>query len=414
VQEAGRLGTIRVYRPSGTPVALVFLFSDRNGWSSALDDTAAALAARGTAVVGVDLPQYLRGLAASDDGCHYVISELEDLSHRLQREFAFPAYQWPVLAGVGAGGTLAYAALAQSPAATIAGAIGPDSAPPLATRVPLCPGAPSEPVSSGGFVYAKGGKLHGWWDALPAGDAPGSDLGAAIGRHIDGEQAPGVPDQLKDLPITEVRAAHAGDTMAVIYSGDGGWRDIDKQMAHVLAVQGVPVVGVDSLRYFWHRKEPDTLARDLERIVRYYGAAWGTGRVLLVGYSFGADVLPFIVSRLSPEICNRVEQVSLLGLSPDAAFEFHVTDWLPGLPAGETKPVLPELLRLDLRRVQCVYGADETDTLCRAPELAGAEIIGTTGGHHFDGDYRALAARVMDGAQRRRDQIPATGACRPS
>ena len=81
-----------------------------------------ALADENTAVVGVDLPSYLHGLASSDDGCHYVIAEIEDLSHQLERELGFAGYRSPVLAGVGAGGPLAYAALAQSPAATIGGA----------------------------------------------------------------------------------------------------------------------------------------------------------------------------------------------------------------------------------------------------------------------------------------------------
>ena len=49
----------------------------------------AASPGRGVAVVGVDLPAYRRGLAASDDGCHYLISEVEDLSKRVQREFGF-------------------------------------------------------------------------------------------------------------------------------------------------------------------------------------------------------------------------------------------------------------------------------------------------------------------------------------
>ena len=31
----------------------------------------------------------------------------------------------------------------------------------------------------------------------------------------------------------------------------------------------------------------------------------------------------------------------------------------------------------------------------------GAEIIETAGGHHFDGDYDALALRILDGFRRR-------------
>ena len=64
--------------------------------------------------------------------------------------------------------------------------------------------------------------------------------------------------------------------------------------------------------------------------------------------------------------------------------------------------------RLDLARVQCFYGEEEEDTLCRAPELAAAERIGTRGGHHFDGDYAKLAQRILDGALRRSGQRATT------
>jgi type IV secretory pathway VirJ component len=52
--------------------------------------------------------------------------------------------------------------------------------------------------------------------------------------------------------------------------------------------------------------------------------------------------------------------------------------------------------------VQCVYGEEEEDSLCRAPLFRGTELIETKGGHHFDGDYRALAQRILDGYEKRR------------
>jgi type IV secretory pathway VirJ component len=204
-----------------------------------------------------------------------------------------------------------------------------------------------------------------------------------------------------DVPVVELPAAAPGDTLAVIYSGDGGWRDLDKQIGEALTRDGIPVVGIDSLRYFWRARRPEGLAHDLRRILAHYGGLWGTRRTMLVGYSFGADVLPFIVNRLPPEVRRGVVQVSLLGLSSRATFQFHVTDWLRTAPRPNDPAILPEAARLDLRRVQCFYGADETDSLC--PELGrrGAEVVRTSGGHHFDGDYAALARRIRDGLARR-------------
>jgi type IV secretory pathway VirJ component len=416
-RDEGRFGRVQAYAPTnGGAAGLVFLFSDAGGWNAALDADARALAGEGVAVVGVDLPQYLRGLAASDDGCHYLISEVEDLSKRLQRDLAFPIYRTPILAGIGAGGALTYAALAQTPAATVAGAVSIDPAPALGTTVPLCAGAPSAAAPGGGFSYGVAPHLPGWWlvsrrDALPPAlqplATPGSNDGDAAQRLLAAVRAglattsAVAPPALAELPLVEIPVERPHGLMAVIYSGDGGWRDIDKQLGDTLAAAGVPVVGVDCLRYFWRARTPEEVGRDLGRIIDAYGTRWQTPRVLLIGYSFGADILPFAYNRLPEAARARVVQLSLLGVEPRAAFEFSVTGWFGGKPPADAPAVLPELQRIPLAMVQCFYGDEEEDTLCRDPALAAAEIIRTEGGHHFDGDYEALARRILAGAARR-------------
>lgn len=416
VRDEGRLGRVRIYADGASDAGLVFLFSAASGWSRDLPGVAGRIAREGALVVGVDLPAYLQGLRASDDGCHYVVAELEDLSHRLQREHGFPSYRTPILAGLGEGALLAYAALAQSPAATIAAAISVDPAPALGTRVPLCEGAPASADPAGGYRYGPGHELPGYWWASPrqglppalaalAQDPPGAaptggadERLAALVLAALAQQAP-ARASLREIPLVELPVTGRPEQMAVIYSGDGGWRDLDKQIAGVLAREGTPVVGVDSLRYFWSEKSPDGVAADLARILRHYRATWGARRVLLVGYSFGAGILPFAVRRLPAELRADVIQISLLGLSPRAPFEVSVAGWLGAHDRG--LPVLPELRSLDLGEVQCFYGEEEDDTLCPAPELAGAERIRTSGGHHFDGDYVGLARRILSGAVRR-------------
>ena len=389
---AGRLGRVAVFPPHGGREGFVYLLSGTGGWNSALDEVALRVASQGVAVVGVDLPSYLAGLAAtSADQCHYTVAELEEWSHRLQRELGFEHYRSPILAGVGAGATLAHAALAQSPAATLAGAIGAEPAPALATRVPLCPGAKSR-AARDGFAYDAPAALPGFW--REAGSA--AQLAAAIGSALAANA--GEAGELADLPLVEIPAAGAAARFAVIYSGDGGWRDLDKQVGEALAAHGTPAVGVDSLRYFWRAKTPEGVAVDLARIIGHYRRAWGARDVLLVGYSFGAGILPFAVNRLPAEERAAVLQISLLGLEPRAPFEIAVTGWLGGVPA-DAQPVLPELDQLDLARVQCFYGAEEKQTLCTDPDLARAELIRTSGGHHFDGDYGALARRILEGAE---------------
>ena len=76
----------------------------------------------------------------------------------------------------------------------------------------------------------------------------------------------------------------------------------------------MPTVGLNSLKYFWKARTPEEATRDVARILRHYLAAWHKERVLLIGYSFGADVLPFVVNRLPAELRAHIVSVSLLGI----------------------------------------------------------------------------------------------------
>ncbi|MEA2779254.1 MAG: hypothetical protein QOK29_798, partial [Rhodospirillaceae bacterium] len=131
-----------------------------------------------------------------------------------------------------------------------------------------------------------------------------------------------------------------------------------------------------------------------------YGDKWHTGPIALVGYSFGADVLPFAVDRLPAELRARIVQLSLLGYGGKADFKIHIAGWLGESTSAAALPAAPEMARIDSRRVQCFYGADESDSACPGLAASGAELVMLSGGHHFGGDYGAIAARIADGLTR--------------
>src|SRR5881628_1208854 len=109
--------------------------------------------------------------------------------------------------------------------------------------------------------------------------------------------------KVDNLPLIKVPAKAPGrDELAVLLTGDGGWAQTDKGLSEALTKGGIPVVGWNSLRYFLKRRDPDRSAKDLERILRHYLPLWHKERVILIGYSFGADVMPFLASRLPPDL----------------------------------------------------------------------------------------------------------------
>ncbi len=198
-----------------------------------------------------------------------------------------------------------------------------------------------------------------------------------------------------DLPLAVIPAAPGTHSrwFGVFLSGDGGWVGIDRQISHALAARGIPMVGWDSLRYFWTPRTPEGSAQDLDRVLRHFALRWGKSRVLLVGYSQGADTLPFMINRLPPTTHAIVGLTALLGISDSAQFEFHVANWLGSTRGGI--PTAPELARWTGSHYLCLYGRSDREATCAHSQSPWAISVEMPGGHHFDGHYAAIADRIL-------------------
>ena len=192
------------------------------------------------------------------------------------------------------------------------------------------------------------------------------------------------------LPLIHVPpTSGTSDTAVIFVSGDGGWAALDKGVSRVFAANGMPVAGLDALKYFWKKRTPEEASADLERII----AEAHKPRVLLVGYSRGADVLPAMISRLPAAVRARIRLIALLGASPRVELEFHVADWLRSSSKG--MPVKPEVDKLTSEHILCLAGEDDKDSLC--PIISGPRIttVMLKGAHHFDGGYDKLAHIIL-------------------
>jgi type IV secretory pathway VirJ component len=440
----GRFKHVEVFRPSGGVKHFALLMSGDGGWSSKLATIAESLAAEGTMVAGIDTAELFTSLEKDGGSCVAPDGDLENLSHYIQAYYKLPTYFTPILIGHSAGATLAYTTLAQAPPGIFAGAVTLSFCVDLDLRKPLCQtqGLRFKPLAHGaGAQLLPPAKLNAPWIALHGtrdrvcpisrarafiASTPGAKLVElpGVAHNYSGtkgwleqfdaayasiastqvQRLPVPPASLADLPIVEVEATGTAapanaDTFAVLISGDGGWAGIDKEVASLLAERGVPTAGVDSLRYFWSVREPAGLARDIDRIVRYYAFHWKKKHAILIGYSQGADVLPFAVNRLPKATRALVSLTALIGVSSSAAFEFHVANWVGADSAG--LPVQPEIDRLSSVDTLCIYGDDDTDTICPKVSAQHARVVELSGGHHFGGNYLPLAQLILDRAAAR-------------
>jgi type IV secretory pathway VirJ component len=390
----GLFSDLHVSRPAGAPrrfVMLVTAGAEPNARENAM--LHAMLDAEAMVATVPLAPFYVR-LAAQDGKCTYAPGAFENLSRYLQAFEQVPGYLPPVLAGADRTASYVHSVLQQAPAGTFAAGMGVGTQP-LALTPPPCAPKPAPAPSHAASGAALEAPATPWIEVPESG---GDAFARAFARLPLPQAAMAAPPaQLDGLPIVEVPTTQAGKRFAVLLSGDGGWAGIDKSLGTALAAQGVPVAGFDSLRYFWGPRTPEELAADLDRVIRYYAAHWSRSEVLLVGYSQGADVLPFALNRLPAATRASVRMTALLGPGQKASFEFHLTNWIG--PSGD-RPIAPEALKLSAASTLCIYGAAEKDSLC--PELAPehARAVALTGGHHFGGDYAALAALILDAMPR--------------
>lgn len=197
------------------------------------------------------------------------------------------------------------------------------------------------------------------------------------------------------MPVVEVPVTNPRDNVTIFYSGDGGWRDLDRTVAGEMAALNYPVVGVDVLRYFWEHKTPEQAAADLATTMAYYRKTWGVKSFVLAGYSFGADILPAIYNHLPPQDKDSVALLVLLALANSADFEIHVSGWL-GQSSGE-KSLAPELAQIPKHKILCIYGKEEkAETACTHLLNSESKILELPGGHHFDQDYPKLTRQILD------------------
>jgi type IV secretory pathway VirJ component len=206
-------------------------------------------------------------------------------------------------------------------------------------------------------------------------------------------------------PAESAARAHAG-TFVLILSGEGGWRSFDDQLARWMSERGYWVGGIDCMRYFWKPQDDRrALASDVSRytdaLVRAAGAT-GNARVVLAGYSFGADLAPWIGG--APTRDARVAALVLIGPDRQGSLEFRLSEMMGLAPTAHVFDTASALADASGIPILFIHGArDGTST---TPALAEAftgrkELVVVPGAtHHFAGHEEELKHAVLDGLER--------------
>lgn len=200
-------------------------------------------------------------------------------------------------------------------------------------------------------------------------------------------------------PFTDVmpRAAPRRDVAAVVMSGDMGFKvGMGRKIAARLADEGIAVVGVNSLTAFNTRKTPQEATALVEQAMQRAEAIGHAHRVILIGQSYGADMLHVGLAGLPRSLRGQVAMTALV--VPGATVEFRASPGETLTFAMAEDDAMPTARTLDWTPLLCVFGEEEEGSLC--PLLWGKNVhaVSLPGGHplHYDADavFRELRGEM--------------------
>lgn len=444
----GTFGKIILYHPAKKPTSVALFVSGDGGWESGVINMAKNIADQGALVLGIDAKHYRQSLNKLSADCYYPAADFEQLSLMIQKKYGFPAYFKPVLIGYSYGATLVYGILAQAPANTFKGAIALGFCPELDLAKPLCKGtalvfhAIKEGKSyyldktqglTAPFIALNGLKDlscpfaatkdflknlpmaelvtlpkvgHGFSIAdnwLPQFNAAYKKIMAAPSfTQIKTAQNELLKTQKLlplpgDLPLTLIPSAAKNNLPMVFFvSGDGGWTSFDQSLSEAIAKKGMPVVGMDSQKYFWNEKTPEKSTEDISKAIAHYMQQWNKKSFVLMGFSFGASVIPFVADRLTSEMKKNIRGVIALSPDENADFEIHIADMLNFGKNKGSYNVLAEMTKIKELNPVCFFGKEEDNDVKEKLLKEGIKTIILPGGHYYNKDYSGLAERIFE------------------
>ncbi|VXC55423.1 AcvB/VirJ family lysyl-phosphatidylglycerol hydrolase [Sphingomonas sp. 8AM] len=178
-------------------------------------------------------------------------------------------------------------------------------------------------------------------------------------------------------------------TQVLFLSGDMGLNaGMGPRLIAALTAGGLPVLGFNSLTAFGTRRTPAEAAATVATAVARAERMPGVSRVVLIGQSFGADMLQYASARLPRSLRPEVAQVILLVPGNSLLFKASPGGIWDGAPDA---PAVPSARRIDWTPLTCIQGAEEHASLC--PSIRGINIrrIVLPGGHFMNYDVPLIA-----------------------
>ncbi|SFE78191.1 virulence protein (VirJ) [Chitinophaga sp. CF118] len=202
---------------------------------------------------------------------------------------------------------------------------------------------------------------------------------------------------ISKLPVTVKVPANVSAEHPIVFfiTGDGGMKKFSADMVNIFAGRGYPVIGLNTLKYFWNKKSPQQAAADVSALLQYYSSQWNNHAFILVGYSMGADVLPFIYQHLSAVFQSQTQHLVFMSPSASTDMVVHISDMLGKTSTPGSMSVPGAMNSITGKPLLLVFGQDEKDFDLKSLTISNYHQIVLPGGHHYNEDAQSVVQQIL-------------------
>ena len=195
----------------------------------------------------------------------------------------------------------------------------------------------------------------------------------------------------RKLPLLEFKATGNSDYYVIFLTGNGGYRKLAHAVTYYLNSKKVSVLAINTKKYFWSEKKPAQIAIDLETLINRYNEKWRLTKVVFIGYSMGAEVIPFAVNCMEDKYMDELLNIILIGPWQKATFKINLLDYFFEINKGAD--IYTELLKMKSKTPYIICD-DNKNSICKKDVNGAIESDFLNGGHHFGGDYTSLSKLI--------------------
>jgi type IV secretory pathway VirJ component len=194
--------------------------------------------------------------------------------------------------------------------------------------------------------------------------------------------------------------SHSEKPIIFYISGDSGFNTFSKGMGDNLHALGYDVFALDTKSYFWEHKTPKKASHDIEKYINKQLKGRENQQVIIVGFSFGSEVAPFIYNRFSGDLKSKVQKVFIIGPTTTNDFKIDLNEYVDNDEISSTQNllVIPEINKMGNVPVIVVLSDDEFTAFPYEQITLGKnyQMKHIAGDHHYGGNTKMLADFIND------------------